>query len=134
MSVVQECSGQMSAARPVAVADGHVRAIVNLTRAIETAVSRHDTISAMLALATLRDVLTRHFAREEQAMSTLSGFDQARHAHEHRALLSGLGAIHCAILAESLTRLSDQVAAYVNRAARHAIEHDVPLSENLAAA
>ncbi len=116
------------------VAGGHVRSIVNLTRAIESAVSRGDTITAMLALATLRDVLARSFAREERAMEALSGHDKVRHAHEHQALLSGLGAIHCAIVAENLSRLSDQVAAYVHRAARHAIEHDVPLSENLAAA
>lgn len=135
MEAKQEDIGRMSTARPIQVADGQVRAIVNLTRAIESAVSRRDTISAMLALATLRDVLGRHFAREEQAMEALGAHHHAaRHAHEHRALLSGLGAIHCAIVSENLPRLSDQVATYVNRAARHAIEHDVPLSEDLAAA
>lgn len=116
------------------VAGGHVRAIVNLTRAIEAAVSRGDSITAMLALGTLREVLARNFAREERAMADLAGYDTVRHAHEHQALLSGLSAIHCAIVAENLSRLSDQVASYVHRAARHAIEHDVPLSENLAAA
>lgn len=134
MDAQQDDHGRVGVARPVAVADGQIRAIVNLTRAIETAVSRRDTISAMLALATLRDVLGSHFAREERAMEALSSHHAARHAHEHRALLSGLGAIHCAIVSENLPRLSDQVAAYVNRAARHAIEHDVPLSEDLAAA
>ena len=43
--------------------DGHVRIIVNLARAIEAAVARRDTVSALLALATLREVLSRHFAR-----------------------------------------------------------------------
>ena len=67
-------------------------------------------------------------------MAALEGSTHSRHAHEHCALLSGLGAIHCAIVAENLSRLSDQVTGYVNRVARHAIEHDMPLSEDLAAA
>ena len=36
-----------------------------------------------------------------------------------------------AIVAGNLARLTDQVAAYLNRASRHAVEHDVPLSECL---
>ena len=131
---IQTVVGRASATRPVCGEDGQIRSIVNLTRAIEAAVGRRDVISAMLALATLRDVLARHFAREERAMEGLPSHDVSRHAHEHRALLSGLGAIHCAIVSENLPRLSDQVAAYVNRVARHVIEQDVPLSEDLAAA
>lgn len=130
---MQSGTARTGAQGSISIPGGHVRAIVNLTRAIESAVSRGDTITAMLALGTLREVLARNFAREERAMEGLPGCDTVRHAHEHQALLSGLSAIHCAIVAENLSRLSDQVAAYVHRAARHAIEHDVPLSENLAA-
>jgi len=124
----------MPPARPFNVANGHLRAIVNLTRAMETAVSRDDTLSALLALETLRDVLGCHFAREERAMEALPGYDVMRHAHGHQALLSGLCAMHGAIVAKNFKRLNDLVAAYINRAARHAIEHDVPLSEHLDAA
>ena len=134
LGAIQIETAGAGAMRPGHVAGGHVRAIVNLTRTIETAVSRGDTTTAMLALSTLRDVLCCSFAREERSMEALPGHDHVRHAHEHQALLSGLGAIHCAIVAENLPRLSSQVASYVHRAARHAIEHDVPLSEDLAAA
>ena len=131
IEAIEHSAAPIRATRPSNVTDGHVRSIVNLTRAMEAALSRGDRVTALLGLATLRDVLVCHFAREERAMEALEGYDTARHAHEHQALLSGLYAIQGAIVAGNLARLTDQVAAYLNRASRHAVEHDVPLSECL---
>jgi hemerythrin len=115
-------------------ADVQVRTIVELTTAIEACVAAGDSDAALHGLARLREALRGRFSREERHMEGVAGHDLLRHRREHQALLSGLGAIHCAIVAENIERLSGQVSAYVNRVARHVIEQDVPFSESLAAA
>ncbi len=114
--------------------DQERRTIVGLTRLIEQAVGDGDTTAALLALASLRDLMRRHFGCEEQAMASISGYDVSGHAHEHHALLSGLGALHGAIVAADRPRLGLYVTGFVNRVVRHVIEQDVPFDEDRAAA
>jgi hypothetical protein len=108
-----------------------------MSSVIESFVAKGDTESAIRQLEGLHGLLCNRFRNQERSMAGLaglSGHDAELHRREHEALLSGLGALHRAIVAADLARLRAQVSAYVNRVIRHVVDHDVTVSEQLAAA
>ena len=98
-----------------------VRAIVDMTSVIESCVARGDAESAFRLLDGLHGLLCNQFRNQERGMTNQAG--QEAISHLHRAIGSADPA-----------RLRAQVSTFVNRLARHVIEHDVPFSESLAAA
>lgn len=119
---------------PFAASDIEVRAVIDMSSVIESSVAKGDTESAMRLLEGLRGLLCNRFRNQERCMSGSAGHDDTSHRREHEALLSGLVALHRAIIAADLSRVRALISTFVNRMIRHVVDHDLPFCERLAAA